>query len=164
MGARVRTVESVEEHRHGGADCWHVVTRAADGHGVTHLFPKETLEWRAAEFGIDPDDVDTLLDLVLHEAFIDDAADGPPVAVMAARSTAEARQAQADRIDAVVKAARETIIFDRAKTSPLDVIRQRPGTSVAGFRAKREMADVGRWRRLYGGLPVEPDSKEASRA
>lgn len=34
-----------------------------------HVFPPETLEWRAAEYGIDPEDTDTLLDIVLNEPF-----------------------------------------------------------------------------------------------
>lgn len=32
-----------------------------------HLFPLDTLEWRAAEYGIDPADTATLLDIVLTE-------------------------------------------------------------------------------------------------
>lgn len=163
MAARNRVVESVEEHRHGDADCWHVITRAPDGHGITHVFPKSTLEWRAAEFGVDPADVDALLDLVLHEAFIDDQTDGPPSEVRAARSSVEARQAHANRIDAV-KRTRERIVFDQGKNSPLNVIRQQPGITADGVRAKRELVDVHRWNRLYGGLPVEPETKEALRA
>lgn len=157
MGARARTVESVEDQRHSGVDCWQVITRAADGHGLTHLFPKATLEWRAAEFGIDPDDVDALLDAVLHEAFIDDVEDGPATDILAARNTSEAQQSHAVRI-AAVKASREQIDLDRksGKTSPLDVIRQRPGISMEGVRAKRELVDISRWNRLYGALPVQP--------
>lgn len=32
-----------------------------------HVFPDDTLEWRAAEYGIDPADTETLLDMVLWE-------------------------------------------------------------------------------------------------
>lgn len=67
MASRIRTVESVEEQRHGDTECWHVVTRASDGRGLTHVFPKAALEWRAAEYGIDPADTATLLDIVLTE-------------------------------------------------------------------------------------------------
>lgn len=35
-----------------------------------HAFPTETLAWRAAEYGIDPADVDTLLEVVLHEPYM----------------------------------------------------------------------------------------------
>lgn len=33
-------------------------------------FPLEALEWRAAEYGVDPHDVDALLDIVLHEPYL----------------------------------------------------------------------------------------------
>lgn len=35
-----------------------------------HCFPKEIFEWRAAEYGIDPKDMDTLVDVVLSEPFL----------------------------------------------------------------------------------------------
>lgn len=38
----------------------------------THTFPEDTMEWRAAEYGIDPADLDTLLDIVLHEPHLPD--------------------------------------------------------------------------------------------
>ncbi len=38
-----------------------------------HCFPKDTLEWRAAEYGIDPADTATLLDLVLAEPHLQPA-------------------------------------------------------------------------------------------
>ncbi|WP_406444575.1 hypothetical protein OHB14_36790 [Streptomyces sp. NBC_01613] len=153
MAPRVRTVESVEERRHGDTDCWHVVTRAADGHGLTHVFPKVTLEWRAAEYGIDPADVDTLLDVVLHEQLLDEgtaAAIAPDL--FEASSTTRARNAHLARLGAH-KEKSERIILD-GKNKPLDAIRARPGISTDGVRAKRELVDVHRWNRLYGGLPV----------
>jgi hypothetical protein len=38
-----------------------------------HCFPKDVFEWRAAEYGIDPTDMDTLLDVVLAEPFLSPA-------------------------------------------------------------------------------------------
>ena len=38
---------------------------------TAHVFPKDTLEWRAAEYGIDPADTQTLLDIVLFEPHIE---------------------------------------------------------------------------------------------
>lgn len=35
-----------------------------------HCFPKDIFEWRAAEYGIDPSDMDTLIDIVLSEPFL----------------------------------------------------------------------------------------------
>lgn len=37
-----------------------------------HVFPVDTLEWRAAEYGIDPSDTSTLLDMVLAEGLMAD--------------------------------------------------------------------------------------------
>lgn len=65
------TVENVEEYFHGATECWRVTYLREDGFKHMHVFPKDTLEWRAAEYNIDPADVDTLLDIVLHEPFVD---------------------------------------------------------------------------------------------
>lgn len=35
-----------------------------------HVMPTDIMEWRAAEYGIDPTDVDTLLDIVLAEPYL----------------------------------------------------------------------------------------------
>ena len=52
-------------------DKWQVVYDVTLDDGTTtqsgHCFPKDTLEWRAAEYGIDPGDTAMLLDLVLTE-------------------------------------------------------------------------------------------------
>ncbi|MGI5161382.1 hypothetical protein [Microbispora sp. CA-102843] len=63
-----------------GADpVWGVWTTDPDGHGtLVHIFPHATFEWRAAEYALDPDDVPTLLDVILHEGAIPDP--GHPVA------------------------------------------------------------------------------------
>lgn len=37
-----------------------------------HVFYPETLEWRAAEYGIEPTDLDTLIDIVLTDPFDDE--------------------------------------------------------------------------------------------
>ncbi|MER6171372.1 hypothetical protein [Streptosporangium sp. NPDC001681] len=46
------------------------VRMVLEGMEGSHSFPHSTLEWRAAEYGIDPDDVDTLLDVILHEPYM----------------------------------------------------------------------------------------------
>jgi hypothetical protein len=164
MAPRIRAVESVEEQRHGDTECWHVVTRAGDGHGLTHVFPKATLEWRAAEYGLDPADTDTLLDVVLHEQLFDtETAEAAKSSLAGAASTADARQAHLARI-AASKQQGDRIALD-GKNSPLNMIRARPGISADGVRMKRELVDVHRWNRLYGGLPVPiTDTLEVPRA
>lgn len=37
---------------------------------MAHLIPRDAVEWRAAEYGIDPGDTDTLLDIILHEPHV----------------------------------------------------------------------------------------------
>jgi hypothetical protein len=53
---------------------WIVTGSITDDTGKTlpylHQFPCDTLEWRAAEYAIDPTDVDTLLDIVMAEPFL----------------------------------------------------------------------------------------------
>lgn len=59
----------------GGTDWWVVRFRHADGSEREHFVPKTVFNVRAAEYGIDPADIDTLLDVVLAEPFIPDPAD-----------------------------------------------------------------------------------------
>lgn len=66
-------VLSVEEWVSGsGTECWMVGYRRPDGALHSHVFPKFTLAQRVAEYDLDPSDVDTILDVVLHEPFIAD--------------------------------------------------------------------------------------------
>lgn len=156
MAARVRTVESAFEEPNGTVDCWYVITRAPGDGGITHVFPKATLEWRAAEYGIDPQDTETLLDVILHEQLMDEEEDALlKKEVSAARSTTAARQACSDRLDALKQ--RTRIVLD-GKNNPLDAIRAKPGTTANGVRAKREIVDTARWLKQYGDLPVRPPS------
>lgn len=54
------------------------VLRSHDGQPpIPHVFPADTLEWRAAEYGIDPSDTDMLLRVVLYEPLIDHRHDDP---------------------------------------------------------------------------------------
>lgn len=55
----------------GDQDLWEIRGTLTDDTGnslaYSHTFPPDTLEWRAAEYGIDPADTATLLDIVLAE-------------------------------------------------------------------------------------------------
>jgi hypothetical protein len=100
-------IVAVEEQfsRGGGTELWKVRFARPDGTFREHFFPKMTLDARAAEYGIDPDDVDTLLDIVLAEPFIPDptkpanyaadvaARDGLTVAAVRGRDEAKTGQA-----------------------------------------------------------------------
>ncbi|GAA0935015.1 hypothetical protein [Nonomuraea longicatena] len=62
--------------RDGADPLWGVSRVDENGQARIHIFPHTALEWRAAEYGIDHEDVDTLLDVILHEPWIP-AADDP---------------------------------------------------------------------------------------
>lgn len=77
-------------------------TRTADGvdpvveEGI-HAFPYDTLEWRAAEYGIDPSDVDTLMDIVLAEPYLTNEDYEPGTTLYDAASIQDAREAHIAR-------------------------------------------------------------------
>jgi hypothetical protein len=76
---------------------WQVDTQLADGSVHLHAFPLEALEWRAAEYNIPLEDVDQLLDIVLHERLV---TEGPPTLEEAPDADA-ARLLHLSRIEAV---------------------------------------------------------------
>lgn len=64
----------------GAEPLWGVAVVRTDGNRILKTFPHSSLEWRSAEYGIDPEDKDTLLDVILHEGYIPQADD--PLALM----------------------------------------------------------------------------------
>lgn len=138
-----------------GTPCWLVTLLKADGATHAYLISTVALEWRAAEYGIDPADVDTLLDVILHEPHIpmtDDgsgpryADDGPDL--LSAENTSAAREAHLARI----KNSPVRITVKNAKG--LDTIRAGHQPDEARIRAMREAVDTNRWVKRHGGLPV----------
>lgn len=134
-------------------DLWHITYQSASGEVRHHVFPKNTLDWRAAEYGIDPGDTATLLDIVLHEPFAphpDDpitGADDPVAAagllspavasrgaaspgdlvsttLYTAESTEQAREAHLLRIQHA-KVNRARVSAPKGRKDPLAPIRQR---------------------------------------
>lgn len=61
-----------EQVTQGGVELWVVKFRRSDGTEREHFMPKDIFDIRAAEYGIDPTDIDTLMDVVLAEPFIPD--------------------------------------------------------------------------------------------
>lgn len=57
----------------------------------SHKLPEETFEWRVAEYGFDPADQDTLLDVVLYEPWLDESLRDPGKTHVTARTPAVAR-------------------------------------------------------------------------
>jgi hypothetical protein len=161
------TIDWVGERLTRGVPRWVIHKVDEDGQGLGHIFAKDTLEWRAAEYGLD--DVDELLDMVLHEPHLPDEPDrddaalragfitstrpgAEPITLFNAASTTDALAAHRLRI-ADVKKARARVSPAKGR-NPLDAIRSTPGITPVGLRAKRELVDTHRWRLVYGGLPV----------
>lgn len=82
-----------------------------------HKFPVDTLEWRAAEYGIDPADLDTLLDIVIHEPFLGDP-DRPDLALHEAPTVEEARAYHLERIKKIKDKSK------KVKASKADPVRE----------------------------------------
>lgn len=162
------TIDFVTERLNRGTPRWLVHHVDQNGSGSSYVFPKDTLEWRAAEYGLD--DVDEILDMVLHEPHLpdgpdrDDAAaragmvtsnrpDAEPITLFNATSSADALAAHRLRI-ADAKKVRAVVRAPAKGKNPLDAIRTAHGITAAGLRAKRELVDTHRWQLVYGALPV----------
>lgn len=66
---RVRRIRQVDHHPEwdGSGGGWSILLDHEDGTPWCYAFPALALWCRSAEYGIDPSDVETLLDIVLHE-------------------------------------------------------------------------------------------------
>ncbi|MEH0586238.1 hypothetical protein QA942_19960 [Streptomyces sp. B21-106] len=152
------TISNIVAVQVGAAPCWQVSLTRPDGSVGNHVMPTSALEWRAAEYGIDPTDVDTLLDILLHEPHMpttDDPQHGPRYAddgpdLWTADTTTAAREAHAARI----KTCPVQINVRAAK--PVDVIRAGHRPDPARLRGMREVVDTNRWIKKHGDLPVPP--------
>ncbi|MEU3281584.1 hypothetical protein [Streptomyces antibioticus] len=130
--------------------------------------PTIALDWRAAEYGIDPTDTDTLLEILLHEPFMELAededgqrprwADGS-VDLLTAENTTIAREAH------VARAKASRVRIDVRNAAGLAPIRATHQPDPDRIRAMREAIDTTRWLTKYGDLPARPlDPLEARRA
>lgn len=59
---------------------------------VAHVMPKDAAEWRVAEYGLDPNDHDTLIDVLIHEGHVH-AAIAPEDSLHLAPTVEHAREA-----------------------------------------------------------------------
>ena len=170
---RQLTLTAVEEYFHGSTECWRVTYRKEDGTNHMHVFPKDAMEWRAAEYDIDPADVETLMDVVLYEPFLDpeDKAvrkagklspavqnnkttrrgEAEPTNLMNAATIAEAREAHLLRVQDA-KANRVNITVPKG-ADPRDEIRNQHVARPKAVAEKRAFVVEGR-RLLREGLPI----------
>lgn len=104
------------------------------------IFAPETLEWRAGEYGIDPTDVDTLVDIVLYENHMEvprplwnapDRATARAQLLSGLQSTKASTQkksvaalTKANRRNALSAAGVDQVYVDAAEQDPIEFIKQ----------------------------------------
>lgn len=70
------------------------------------MMPVDALEWRAAEYGIPPEDLDTLLDVVIYENFLGEP-DRPDLMLHDAPTIEDAREYHLARVKAAKDSAKK---------------------------------------------------------
>lgn len=146
---------------------WEMHELREDGTKGLVVLPKTTLDWRAAEYGIDPTDVDTLLDIILHERYVPTQQDelrDPALKAKAlpwlleAENTAEARKHHMARIR------RARYQFKVKGESVYDPIRSGHTPNHDLIAQARQMVDLGRWHAKYGDLPQPKKQRQQFQA
>jgi hypothetical protein len=144
---------------------WQVIYDVTSENGSTtehgHSIPKDTLEWRAAEYDLDPaDQLETLLDIVLAEPYIDETEqvgtvpgeeliDAPDIATARARHLSRCAKAKLKhRISTRAKTRAGEPLEVAASDNPLDVIRENVVIDPAVVAVKK--AHVRRMREQHG--------------
>jgi hypothetical protein len=134
-------------------DHWMVaLTMTADDDTTSrmlYVFPHDTMEWRAAEYGLDPADTATLLDIVMAEPHLtaEDWATG--------HQLHDAPDIDTARVDHLARCARAKLrhrLSTRAKGSPAERIRAESPMGPETIAVKRQIvaqarADEARKRR-----------------
>lgn len=124
----------------------------------SHKLPEETFEWRIAEYGFDPADQDTLLEVVLYEPWLDEQTRDPHKTHIAA-DPAVAREHLLERVRrhkgpgrlrgrrglaANLNALPHPVAVDSEADDPVEVIKREMVLSEPHIAVKRE--NVGRAR------------------
>ncbi|GAX54751.1 hypothetical protein [Streptomyces olivochromogenes] len=168
MAAEQYEVQAVSEtFSRDGNPLWHIVSLKPDGTYHDYVFPQDSLEWRAAEYSIDPSDVETLLDVILHEphkaplnrddpalmegrisrAVIPSAGtrvgDYEATTLFNAETKKDAREAHLVRIQHA-KANRVKVVSPAGKPDPLDKIRSKYRNEPKLIEDKRRAVNEGR--------------------
>lgn len=87
---------------------------APDGVRCLHVFPVDTPEWRAAEYDLDPSDMDTLLEIVLAEPHLDPDPDDSTLSLFDADTIEKARDHHLKKVRKV-KVDRDADAWTQAK-------------------------------------------------
>ncbi len=143
---------------------WEIHSQDETGMKHMHLIPKAGLDYRAAEYGIDPTDVDTLLEVILSETHMPTAEQeemDPALKAKAkphlwnANTTAEARTNHLERVkNCAVK-------YQVRSSKALDVIRQGHSPNQEFISTYRQVVDTHRWTEKYGDLPTPMRSHQS---
>lgn len=139
------------------------------------FFPLDTLEWRAAEWEIDLNDVDQLLEVILNESFLDESPDP-----YSAPTGVAGRAAHLTRIAGLKAAGRGIPLPQRGTDDPLQPVRDAHARLCdaeefaakkryvtqhrAAVQARRHRPDAATTRRPLGNIYHQPQPKEAPSA
>lgn len=175
------TITSIEERFSDQGDAWLIYMDTGNPTVIaSYLLPKTALQNRAAEYGIDPADIETLLDMVLHEPYIPDPTDPrnheeDPAAKKGMRAKSwksqgrirkgqlvpawlynsdsidQARRAHLARVDHC-KANRVRVVSPKG-SDPLDIIREQYAPDPGQIQALRQHVVATR-QRLQVGQPA----------
>ena len=110
------------------SDTWRLEMDRPDGLKHLTVFPTGALVWRVAEYGFGPKDLDTILDILIHEQFMDfnDPDDLPTL--LTATHQQEAREAHLERIKRIKANHTEVVPHgDLKRAHPLQIIRNNHG-------------------------------------
>lgn len=98
----IEITDAIIVGRPNAPNVWALATTVTYDDGTTkrvaHVMPEDIFEWRVAEYDIDPDDRDTLLELVLYEPYLDNLSSDDPRLLINAESIATARTAHLERV------------------------------------------------------------------
>ncbi|MFJ4926833.1 hypothetical protein [Streptomyces sp. NPDC088736] len=151
----------------GDVPCWRFRLQRADGGHHMHTEPKAALDYRAAEYGLDPTDVDTLLEVLLHEphlAMTEETETRPARLAGSGPTLWTAENTEAARAAHLARVRSSPVRIVVKGTAALDPVRRGHRPDQARIRATREAVDTNRWLHQYGGFPVQPNFEEGPRA
>lgn len=162
------TIESVDYDSQ--RQVWLAAITVTDDAGTTtrfgHAFPADAMEWRAAEYGIDPSDTATLLDIVLAEPHLTPEEWSIGHQLHAAPDIDTARR---DHIARCAAAKLRVRMSTRAKGSPLDRVRAESVMHPEVIELKAEVvaqaraAEAIERRKAARAAQVESGSERAAR-
>lgn len=158
-------ISSASTEINSGIEVWRVGGTMEHDDGTStrhvHLFPLDTLEWRAAEYGVDPADTATLLDIVLAEPFLtpDDWAAG--------HQLHDAPDIDTARRDHLARCARVKLrhrISTRSKEHPCRRVAAESPLHPEAIELKRQLVEQARTAHASARAAAPPDRIAALRA